>query len=62
MQIKVKNLRKAYEKAVKENKDQFTYKGVDFVTAYAKYLLIYIRDNLKLSDMDYITLTPNTSN
>lgn len=38
----VKDLRKAYEKAVREGKDTFTIDGYNFVTGYAKYLLQYI--------------------
>ena len=61
MRVKVDNLRKAYKKAVKENKKQFNYKGIEFVTDYTKYLLIHLKEDLKLSDTDYITLTPDTS-
>jgi hypothetical protein len=34
--------RKAYESAVKANKDSFTFDGNEFVTNYAKYLLEYL--------------------
>lgn len=34
--------RKAYNQAVKENKDSFTFDGNEFVTNYAKYLLQYL--------------------
>jgi hypothetical protein len=39
----VKDLRKAYEKAVREGKDTFSIDGYDFVTGYAKYLLEYLK-------------------
>ena len=60
MKLKVENFRKAYEKAVKEDKKEFKYKGFTFVTNYAKYLLIHIKENLNLTDTDYIEL--NASN
>lgn len=31
-----------YKKAVKEEKDQFTFKGMDILTSYAKYLIEYM--------------------
>lgn len=37
----MQGLRKAYNKAVKEGKDQFKFKDADFVTGYAKYFLEY---------------------
>ena len=39
-------LKKAYNKAVKEGKDYFVYKGTELVASYAKYLLEYLQ-NLK---------------
>ena len=39
----VKDLRKAYEKAVAEGKDQFEIDGYTLVTGYAKYLLEYLK-------------------
>jgi len=41
-EITIKDLepfRKAYDKAVKEGKDYFTYRGRERVTSYVKYLL-----------------------
>lgn len=32
-----------YKRAVKEKKDSFTYNGEEFSTAYAKYLIEYIK-------------------
>lgn len=32
----------AYEKAVEENKDVFTYRNKEFATGYAKYLIEYL--------------------
>lgn len=36
-------LGKAYNKALKENKEYFIYKGTEIVTSYAKYLLEYLQ-------------------
>lgn len=36
-------LKKAYDKAVKEGKEYFVYKGTELVTSYAKYLLEYLQ-------------------
>lgn len=36
-------LRKAYNQAVKAKKEQFTYKGTELLTSYAKYLLEYLQ-------------------
>lgn len=35
-------LRKAYEKAVKDQKKSFMYRGHELLTSYAKYLLEYM--------------------
>ena len=32
-----------YQRAVKENKEQFTFDGHSFLTQYAKYLLQYLK-------------------
>lgn len=37
----LQGLRKEYDKAVADKKEQFNYKGSDFVTGYAKYFLQY---------------------
>jgi|688.fasta_scaffold189651_3 hypothetical protein len=39
----LKPLQKAYNKAVKEGKDFFVYKGAELMTSYAKYLLEYLQ-------------------
>lgn len=39
-------LRLAYEQAVKDGKDIFTFEGDEFVTNYAKYLLQYLDGQL----------------
>lgn len=36
------SLTKAYNKAVKEGKTQFTYKGNELLVSYAKYLIEYM--------------------
>jgi len=38
----VRELKRAYEQAVKENRDGFVLKGCQFHTGYAKYLLEYL--------------------
>ncbi len=38
----LKPLKAAYQKAVKEKKDFFLYKGQEVVTTYAKYLIEYL--------------------
>ena len=35
-------LKRAYGKAVKENKKQFVFQGKDILTDYAKYLIQYL--------------------
>jgi hypothetical protein len=39
-------LKKAYDKAVKEEKTMFVYEGQDVLTSYAKYLLEYLKSLL----------------
>lgn len=50
------SLRKAYDDAVKQGANGFTYDGHDFVTSYAKYFLIYYgpKFGLKYDDLEYI--------
>lgn len=36
------SLKKAYEQAKKDNKEQFTYKGNEILVSYAKYLVEYM--------------------
>jgi hypothetical protein len=45
--IDIEELRKAYNKAVEEKQDQFTFNDLEFVTMYVKYLLEYIDSQLK---------------
>ena len=42
-----RQLKKLYNKAVKENRPQFEFKGQILVTGYAKYLLEYLNDFFK---------------
>ncbi len=35
-------LKKAYKKAIENNKDSFVFRGQTFVTNYAKYLIEYL--------------------
>ena len=52
----IKGLKKCYDDAVKQGADGFTYNGNDFVTAYAKYFLIFYgpKFGLKFDDLEYI--------
>lgn len=36
----------AYEEAVRQHKDVFTFDGHEFVTSYAKYLLMYLNERM----------------
>jgi hypothetical protein len=40
-------LKKAYNKAVKENKDTFVFEGQELLVSYAKYLIEYLTSRLK---------------
>jgi len=35
-------LKRAYNKAIEENKEQFVFEGSDLLTTYCKYLLEYV--------------------
>ena len=52
--MKLKELKKAYDKAVKENKETFEIECVLVLTAYAKYLIQYLEKTMKLNDEDEI--------
>jgi len=43
MKININILQKKYDKAVKDNLYSFTYDGAEILTAYAKYLLEYLK-------------------
>jgi len=43
----VRQLRRLYNKAVKENQEQFEFKGQALLVDYAKYLLEYLDDFFK---------------
>ncbi len=40
-------LRKAYEEAVAQGQDSFTFEGTQYLTEYAKYLLEHLDNNLE---------------
>jgi hypothetical protein len=44
MKINISTLQKKYDKAVKNNLYSFTYNGAEILTAYAKYLLEYLKN------------------
>ena len=41
---KLKQLKKAYTEAVKDEKEVFTFEGDEWVVGYAKYAIIYLED------------------
>jgi hypothetical protein len=43
---KRENLRTAYDTAVEQNKESFTFDGREYLTAYAKYVLQYLDEVL----------------
>ena len=45
--ININKLQKKYDKAVKDNLYSFTYDGAEILTAYAKYLLEYLKNGAK---------------
>ena len=54
--MKLKELKKAYDKAVKENKETFEIEDVLLLTAYAKYLIQYLEKTMELNNEDEIEL------
>lgn len=42
----IRELRKAFDKAVSEKKYEFNYQGADFPTGYARYLLSFYESHL----------------
>ena len=54
--MKLKELKKAYDKAVKENKETFEIENFLILTAYAKYLIQYLEKTMKLNNEDEIEL------
>jgi hypothetical protein len=47
-----KKLKKEYERAVKENQEIFLFENKELLTSYAKYLLEYMKDKLKLGEQN----------
>ena len=54
--MELKELKKAYDKAVKENKETFEIEDVLLLTTYAKYLIEYLEKTMKLNNEDKIEL------
>lgn len=42
-------LRQAYDKAVAQNKETFTFQGEEFATSYAKYLLEWLDNQVTIT-------------
>jgi hypothetical protein len=47
---KYNSLKVSYEKAVSENKEQFTFESQILLTSYAKYLLEYLENVLGINE------------
>jgi hypothetical protein len=47
---KYNSLKVSYEKAVSENKEQFTFENQILLTSYAKYLLEYLENVLGINE------------
>jgi hypothetical protein len=47
---KYNSLKLSYEKAVSENKEQFTFESQILLTSYAKYLLEYLENVLGINE------------
>ena len=47
---KYNSLKVSYEKAVSENKEQFTFERQILLTSYAKYLLQYLENKLEINE------------
>ena len=47
---KYNSLKLSYEKAVSENKEQFTFESKILLTSYAKYLLEYLENVLGINE------------
>lgn len=56
VEINVKDLRKEYEKALKEGRKHIQYKGLSFYRDYVKYLLEYVegqgKESFRISEAD----------
>jgi len=57
MQIKLKDFKRLYLKARKENKVQFQCRGKTFVTKFAKYIIMHAEDNMTLGPEQYLEFT-----
>jgi len=57
--VGVKEFKDAYNQAVKDDKKQFTFKGMEFLTGYAKYLIEYITTVRKLKDNNSFEISPS---
>jgi hypothetical protein len=56
--IRVSDLREAYEEAVIEGRSEFQFKGMLFLTGFAKYLLQYLEQIQKLGPNDFVEVDP----
>jgi len=54
MQIKLKDFKRIYLKARKENKVQFKCKGKAFITQFAKYVIMHAEENMNLGPEQYL--------
>lgn len=56
VRVKVKELREAYEEAVKTKQEKFIFHKMEFLTTYVKYLLDYT-ERLHMKEETYINLS-----
>jgi hypothetical protein len=47
---KYNSLKLSYEKAVSENKEQFTFESKILLTSYTKYMLQYLENKLEINE------------
>ena len=56
--IKLKELKAKYNNAVKNNKSSFIFKGMKFLTAYAKYFIMNL-ENKGVKNEEFINIKPS---
>ena len=62
VQMQLSGLKRAYKKAVAEEKKVFRYKGCEFLVGYAKYLIEYLQSeyqSFNLCEDEHITINSN---
>lgn len=49
---KLKELKSCYNTAIKENKESFIFKGDEYLTTYAKYVIEYLENEFKIKHIN----------